>query len=325
MSSLFFENLSFDPYTFSAYNIKLMEALKSCYVNAPCKINLHLRIKEKRSDGFHELESIFAALDFGDSLRFELTGKEGDWELQLNQSSWADAEIRGDTNLISKAAALFRQRTGFSRGLYCRLEKRIPLASGLGGASSDAAAALLALNHLADTGLSREELLSMAAVLGSDVPFFIHGGAAWVSGRGECIEPLPPIGDFGVLLVKPPFQSFTPAAFKLLEAYRGGGGFFPGSGTAEELKSAWLGPPQKWPFFNDFLALLPEEQDYRKILSSLGETGALFSGLSGSGSCCFGVFSDKKKALAAEKAIKSSEIFAQATFFLASRANPVLE
>ena len=321
-----------------------MSVLKVCctanavYVNAPCKINIHLRVKEKRPDGFHELESIFAPLAFGDSLCFELTKKEAAWELLVNQSGEEkspDTGLSGEKNLVSRAVSLFRRETGFSQGLCCTLEKRIPLAAGLGGGSSDAASTLLALNLLSGANLPIQKLLEMAANLGSDVPFFLHNRAAYVSGRGERVEPLPLplplIEDFGVLLVKPPFKSDTSAAFKLLDLHREKN--TPSISTTselgpEELKNAWIGPPQKWPFFNDFLSLLDETKIYQRIIGNLREAGALFSGLSGSGSCCFGIFENREKAGETERAIRASEkaqIFTHTTFFLASRADPVLK
>jgi 4-diphosphocytidyl-2-C-methyl-D-erythritol kinase len=311
-----------------------MKVLKKCYANAPCKINLHLRVKDKRSDGFHELESIFAALAFGDSLCFELTGKEANWELLVNQSGEEESlatEFTGEKNLISKAVAIFRSKTGFCQGVRCKLEKRIPLGAGLGGGSSDAASTLLALNLLSRAQLPWEKLLEMAAILGSDVPFFLTGGAAWVSGRGEHIEPLPRLKEFVVLLVKPPFQSATNEAFQLLDIHREKNN--PSTPTTSglgpvELKNAWIGPPQSWPFFNDFLPFLAETEVYQRIIKNLREAGALFSGLSGSGSCCFGIFENREKAGAAKKFMRAAappEILTHLTFFLASGANLVVE
>ena len=319
---------------------------KACSVNAPCKINLHLHIKERRSDGYHELESIFAALAFGDTLLFELTGIEESWELLVNNAgagrkdSFPQSELM-EKNLISKAVALFRSRTGFRCGLRCNLQKRIPLSAGLGGGSSDAASALLALDLLAKTHLSYEELEEMAMLLGSDVPFFIQGGAALVKGRGEYIERLPPAGNYSILLVKPPFGSSTLKAYASLDLYREKAAlslnvktekaiFAPetqGFGF-EELVKIWQSPPDVWPFYNDFLPLLAETGIYREILTMLNGEGALFSGLSGSGSCCFGIFADPEKAMIAEKSVKirgNTQNFTQLTFFLASGANPVLQ
>ena len=143
--------------------------LESCVVEAPCKINLHLRVKERRPDGFHELESVFLALSWGDRLEFELRGEPGRSEIEL--AGPVPGTIPREKNLVYQAAALFRERTGFNRGLRVRLEKRVPLGAGFGGGSSDAAAALRALDTLAGTGLSPEVLGELAGKLGSDVPF----------------------------------------------------------------------------------------------------------------------------------------------------------
>jgi 4-diphosphocytidyl-2-C-methyl-D-erythritol kinase len=172
-------------------------------IDAPGKINLHLRVRGKRPDGYHDLESIFLALQFGDTLRFSLGDEPGAVQIRGLE------EVAAEENIICRALALFREVTGFDRGLRVELEKRIPLGGGLGGGSSDGAAALRALNELSGAGFSGARLAEMAAELGSDVPFFLTGGAAWVSGRGDRIRPLPPPPVFPVVLVNPGFPSET--------------------------------------------------------------------------------------------------------------------
>ena len=308
-------------------------------IRAPCKINLHLEVKDRRPDGFHNLESLFVSLAFGDELYFELTEETGFWALRLAETSDSGMEsgdFTGENNLISRAVSLFRAKTGFNHGLKCVLEKNIPLGAGLGGGSSNAASTLLALNELANTGLSEDELLDMALSLGSDVPFFIKAGmdktgkntAALVRGRGEHIIPvrLPP--EYPVLLVKPPFRSNTTEAFAFLSQYRKKNTGFNAGPTVkpcpEGLDKAWASSPDQWPFFNDFLNILPKKEIYHEILRELKTMGALFTGLSGSGSCCYGIFNDVKTAQMAESTIKSrkiEKIFTRLTFFLAKIPN----
>ena len=325
-----------------------------CTVEAPCKINLHLVIKEKRPDGFHMLESLFASLALSDTLRFEInkSGKKGgclqksnnlrfsdqlfaDWELPPHECP--GKPIPPENNLVSKAVLLFREKTGFEEGLNIRLRKRIPAGAGLGGGSSDAASTLLALNALAGTALPIEELKEMAAVLGSDVPFFISGGAAFVGGRGELIEPLKPPEGLWVVLVKPPFSSDTASAYRLLDETResASGPVIPKENLPKNVIIKSLeDDPFSWPYQNDFLHVFLSARDgengkkalaYRAVLQRLEKAGAVFTGLSGSGSCCFGVFIGKKSAKRAEKELSGCGNFVKLTFFLAYKADPVLE
>ena len=331
-------------------NTQLEIPAKVCTIEAPCKINLHLSIGEKRPDGFHNLESIFASLALSDSLRFECTGKKADchlfteWDLPAHERP--ERQIPPEDNLVFKAVSLFREQSGFKKGLKIRLIKRIPVGAGLGGGSSDAASALLALNSLAgaaeggnEPALSMENLKEMAAILGSDVPFFLKGGAAYVSGRGEQVELVKIPEGLWVILVKPRFSSDTKSAFRLLDKAREAGiedkPQLRTEGRTQRnteenhqkklLINALNNNPQTWPFYNDFLAVLEPKSDYLAILENLRKTGASFTGLSGAGSCCFGIFSSKKEARKAEKELLKKEIFTRLTFFLAQNAKPVLE
>ncbi|MCL2380244.1 MAG: 4-(cytidine 5'-diphospho)-2-C-methyl-D-erythritol kinase [Treponema sp.] len=307
-----------------------------CGIQAPCKINLHLCIGEKRPDGFHDVASVFAALALSDTLRFERAGPQGVSVLDVNCRRPCGA-IPPEDNLVLKAAALFRERTGFAGGLRIRLDKRVPVGAGLGGGSSNAASTLLALNALAGAPLSGNELTELSATLGSDVPFFLAGGAAFVSGRGEVVEPVKAPAGLWVVLVKPPFSSDTKTAYRLLdEAREHGCCREPGREQATHAPSKDVlirsleGGPGTWPFYNDFLPLFLREDGaeadaYRAILEGLRQAGASFAGLSGSGSCCFGVFVTEKMAKNAEKELKGAKNDVNLTFFLARKAKIVLE
>jgi 4-diphosphocytidyl-2-C-methyl-D-erythritol kinase len=288
--------------------------MPSVRLDAPCKINLHLRVKERRSDGFHGLESIFLALAFGDTLHVELgdAGHADEFVADYGPASKREGifgDIPGPDNTVLRAAALFRAKTGFDRPLRIRLEKRVPQGAGLGGGSSDGAAGLIALNGLAKEAghprlLDAAELEEAAAELGSDAPFFLGaltsggGGAAWVTGRGECIRPIAGPPDCAVLLANPGFPSSTAEAYRLLDARRDKRGVEtpPRAGPSERsLIEALRGPPSRWPYTNDFLEIFLEGNDaparaYRAILEGLRSQGADFCGLTGSGSTCFGIF-----------------------------------
>ena len=311
-----------------------------CTIEAPCKINLHLSVGKKRDDGFHSIESIFATLAFSDTLRFEIGGQKGENRLFTNWETPIE-EIPDEKNLILRAISLFREQTGYKKGLTVYLDKRIPLGAGLGGGSSDAAAAFLALNLLSGAALPMCRLESMAAALGSDVPFFLTCGTAFVSGRGETIEQVKTPEGLWVVLAKPPFASDTASAYMLLDRFRAQGQTEEKPVIKREILLGVLeGDSEKWPFYNDFLPAFlcqgPSENDfangaiYRDILESLRNSGSAFAGLSGTGSCCFGVFRAKNKAEKALENLQNGNLLkkvntARLTFFLAHRANPVLK
>jgi 4-diphosphocytidyl-2-C-methyl-D-erythritol kinase len=330
----------------------------SCVIQAPGKINLHLRVGERRGDGYHELESIFLCLDFADTLCFEIGAPDAAFRTGAGagaqagagpspacfirftgglEPSWTEA-LAPDRNIITRAAALFRERTGFDKPVQVCLEKRIPLGGGLGGGSSDAASTLLALDALAGTALSRDALLEMAAALGSDVPFFLSGGAALVTGRGENIRPLEAPGCFWVVLVNPGFPSGTAEAFALLdEARRSGGAGETAAAkkSGEALIDALKKSPAFWPYGNDFLPLFlasfPDGEiseagmAYRDMLVDLRVQGAEFSGLSGAGSTCFGLFTKKGAAKKAVQELLRRWNFVELTFSLARSAKAVVQ
>jgi 4-diphosphocytidyl-2-C-methyl-D-erythritol kinase len=315
-------------------------------IEAPAKVNLHLRVKDRRPDGFHNLESIFAALAFGDTLRFELLDEDKTLEIHMKfQREPAPMEpVPPEKNIIFKAVSLFRSRTGYTRGLRIWVNKRIPLGGGLGGGSSDAASTLLALNSLYTTsGLGADSLAEMAASLGSDVPFFLtETSAAWVSGCGERITSLEAPKNLFFVLVNPGFPSVTAEAFRLLDEFRerqgennarrdaearGSTGKVPGLELGKRLSPS----PRDWSFENDFLPVLGATAEgekgaaYREILGRLRDLGADFAGLSGAGSTCFGVFTDREKAEKAEKNLLKTWNFVKISFLLARKALSVLK
>ncbi|MFC1933871.1 4-(cytidine 5'-diphospho)-2-C-methyl-D-erythritol kinase [Chloroflexota bacterium] len=163
---------------------------------APAKINLTLEVLAKRQNGFHEIRSVAQAISLCDRLTFQ-SGEKIEFKSSLPE--WIPEE-----SLVSKAVNLLQGTTGCSRGATIGVSKRIPLVSGLGGDSSDAAATLRGLNQLWELGLSREELLELSSQLGSDVAFFLYGGTALLEGRGEIVTPLPPLPHRWVLIVMPP-------------------------------------------------------------------------------------------------------------------------
>lgn len=175
---------------------------------APAKINLGLDALYKRQDGFHELEMVMASVDLADRLTFEPLSKN---EIVIEtDSSFLPVDRR---NHVYQAAELLKDTFGLTQGVKIRIEKRIPVAAGLAGGSSDCAAALRGLNRLWNLGLSLEELVELGSKVGSDVPYCVHGGTAFVTGRGEKIEFLPPMPQCWVVLVKPRMSVSTSTIF----------------------------------------------------------------------------------------------------------------
>lgn len=179
---------------------------------APAKINLYLLVADKRPDGFHNIETLMSKITLYDELLFETGGVEG---IDLVCGGFP-SPLAGD-NLVHRACALFYETVSQKPSVKVTLTKNIPSGSGLGGASSDAAAALLALNRLHRQPLAEDKLFSMAADLGSDVPFFLGGPQALCTGRGEKISKLDNIFPFSAILVLPNLSVSTKSAYDNFE------------------------------------------------------------------------------------------------------------
>jgi 4-diphosphocytidyl-2-C-methyl-D-erythritol kinase len=151
---------------------------------APAKLNLFLHILGRRDDGYHDLQTAFQFLDFGDELHIEPT-EDG----RIRRPAGLEGLAEKD-DLVVSAARLLQSETGVSAGAEITVDKRIPAGAGLGGGSSDAATTLVALNALWSTGLSRDDLAALGAGLGADVPVFVAGRAAWAEGIGELLTPV---------------------------------------------------------------------------------------------------------------------------------------
>ena len=189
-------------------------------VQTPAKLNLFFEVLARRADGYHEVETLMCPIDLFDTLYFkeEPSGKlvlECQWATMMGgpQGAGFDSVPRGPDNLVMRAVELLRRGAGVCRGASLRLVKRIPAAAGLGGGSSDAAAALVAANLAWSLGLSQTELAQAAAQLGSDVPFFLGGGAAICRGRGQRMEPVGELGPLDFVVVRPPAGLATAAVY----------------------------------------------------------------------------------------------------------------
>ena len=164
-------------------------------IEAPAKINLTLEVLGKRPDGYHEIRSVIQTVNFCDSLQIT---PDKEVRFKSNKSVWS-----GEQSLVAKAVKLLQAATGSTQGASIKIKKCLPLISGLGGDSSDAAAVLRGLNQLWELGLSTTKLQALAQQLGSDVSFFLSGGTALMEGRGEKVTPLPPMPHQWVILIIP--------------------------------------------------------------------------------------------------------------------------
>lgn len=174
------------------------------YEKAPAKINLVLDVLHKRGDGYHEVEMVMTMIDLAD--RIEMEELPSDTIIISCQAGFIPLD---EKNLAFQAAKLIKERYHVTKGVYIHLDKKIPVAAGLAGGSSDAAATLRGLNRLWGLNIPQSELQELGAELGSDVPFCVMGGTAIARGRGEKLEPIPSPPQCWVVLAKPPLNVST--------------------------------------------------------------------------------------------------------------------
>ena len=274
-----------------------------CVEKAYAKINLTLAVGEKRPDGYHEVVSVMQRVSLCDTLTAERT--DSGISLACSDPSLPS----GEENLAHRAASVFFRETGITGGVALTLEKRIPSQAGLGGGSSDAASALLALRKLYAPALSDTELETMAAALGSDVPFFIRGGTQLATGRGEVLSPLPSLTDGWFVIVKPTESFSTPAMYRRLD--EPGSVLVRNSRYMQDAVAANNVHAVAAELHNSFERVVPKDSSLRTIKDALRAHGALASLLSGSGSAVFGLFDTETAARAAVEALRPAwpEIF----------------
>lgn len=267
---------------------------------ASAKINLFLHVGDKRSDGFHPLQSLAVFAEVGDALTAEAAD-----DLSLSLAGPFAAALSGDDNLVLRAARALAAKAGRAPTAKLTLTKNLPVASGIGGGSADAAAALRALSALWSLDLGEADLHEVAAGLGSDIPVCLASLPRWMEGRGEILSPVASLPHLPLLLVNPGIAVPTAGVFAALETRSG---------------VAWKLPPDRFRDMADLLRLLDStrndlEAPARRLAPVIGEVltalaalpGALFSRMSGSGATCFALFPDDescKRAAAILSAVK---------------------
>lgn len=186
---------------------------------APAKINLSLDILGILDDGYHQLEMIMQSISLHDMISLEKrVDDKGNSDIKLTCSD--ERLPQGEGNLAFQAAELFIEKTGVSAGVKINIEKNIPLAAGLAGGSTDAAAVLKGLNKLYETELTTKQLRSLGSKIGTDVPFCIEGGAVFATERGDKLRQLPDIEKAHLVLVKPPVEVSTPEIYAKYDQYQ---------------------------------------------------------------------------------------------------------
>ncbi|HMS84831.1 MAG TPA: 4-(cytidine 5'-diphospho)-2-C-methyl-D-erythritol kinase [Nitrospira sp.] len=275
-------------------------------VAAPAKINLVLRILDRRPDGYHNLWSLMQTVRVEDEITIALTGTDSVITLRCD-----DVSLKTDrSNLVYRAAVAVRELSGRMEGLDIALTKRIPMGAGLGGGSSDAAATILGLNQLFNLGWSSDKMAEIGQTLGSDVSFFFFKPSATVAGRGEHVAPVWINGTRWVVLVNPGFPVETKWAYQQLSATRAG--VVPLSHSHARLEQ---GAELAWEQVleaaeNDFevpvFKAYPLLDAIKRRLLAHGADAAL---LSGSGATVFGIFRDEAQARQAQAVFQNEPQF----------------
>ena len=265
------------------------------------KINLCLQILGRRPDGYHELRTIFQAISLHDTLELERTPQP---EITIETND--PALPTGPENLVWRALDALGCEIGIRGGIHARLTKRIPVARGLGGGSSDAAAALIGLLRLTGKKVPLPKLVEIASGLGADVPFFLFGGRALGVSRGDEIYPLPDGPQHAIVVVSP-----TDIGVSTRDAYRWASSRLTKGDTARKLWSfcALCWGPLKG-VSNDFeSAIFSRHPRLGKLRRALLQRGAAEAALAGSGSAVFGVFRNPAQARRAAQGFPNDQVF----------------
>ncbi|HPV40398.1 MAG TPA: 4-hydroxy-3-methylbut-2-enyl diphosphate reductase [Spirochaetota bacterium] len=242
------------------------------------KINLTLDIIRRRDDGYHDLESVFQQINLYDDITIL---PRDDGEVLVTAS---DSEISGPCNICHGAALMVKDLTGLRQGVSIHINKRIPMGAGLGGGSSNAAAVLKGMNRLFRLGLELQDLMGLAGKIGMDVPFHLMGGTCLVRGRGEIVERLKPLPKRHLVIVFPGFSISTKEAYGSL--------YYDRIGKTKSTSAFMKGYDPVY-LHNDFEhSIIPRHPEIAFIKEQLGR----HSLLSGSGSCVFGIYHERKEA-----------------------------
>jgi 4-diphosphocytidyl-2-C-methyl-D-erythritol kinase len=274
---------------------------------APAKVNYRLDVLRRRADGYHDLRMVMQRIDLCDEVRVTLSSRPG-----IRVACGAEHVPDGEGNIAWRAADAILRATGTSAGLDIAIRKEIPVAAGLGGGSSDAAAVLLSINELLGLGLDDEKLMEIGVTIGADVPFFIFRRTALAEGIGEQLAPLDNLPYPWLLLINPRIPVSTAWVYQNLTL----------TSRADDYKlPKFCGSVDELCAFlsNDLervtIGRYPVIQEIKEKFRAAGACGVL---MSGSGPTVFGVFRDREGAVAAEKLFQGSGWFVRAVRTLAN-------
>lgn len=266
-------------------------------VRPTAKINLTLRVGPPRGDGFHDVRTLLQSVGLSDTMT--VSARRGPFALSCR----APGVPADETNLVWRAAhALWTAagREGPPRDAHVRLDKSIPHEAGLGGGSADAAAALTALNTVWELGRSPRDLRRVAAGLGADVPFFLMGGTALGTGRGDELYPVDDVARLGVVIVKPSFGVSTADAYRWLDEDRAAGRLEHAVSRSREVHVGWDSDPLV--LCNDLEAPVARRHpEILEVIDACHREGATVAAMTGSGSAVFGLFSESAAPRAAKR------------------------
>jgi len=274
----------------------------SITILAPAKINVFLNVLAKRDDEYHDIESIMQTVGIFD--RLIVTKNETDGDGSVISVDCDDASLCGESNIVYRAAEAFFERCKIEKyNVEFYISKRIPKMSGLGGGSSDAAAAIIALNELYATGFSIAEMCEIGAVVGSDVPFLIKKGTCFVGGRGEIIESCTPMPECVITIAVPNDVAVsTKDAYAMID-------LIDETAKIDDMKSALLECSLEKigeKMFNKFERVLPPDSKIFEIKKKLTDAGSRAVLMSGSGSAVFALFDNVQSAKAAAESLEDA-------------------
>ncbi len=272
-------------------------------LKSPSKINLFLKVIKKREDGYHEILSLMQMVDLCDELCLKKT--KGGVVIDCDHPDCPTDE----RNLAFQAASLLLREANIAKGVKIHIRKKIPLSSGLGGGSSNAATTLRGINRLFDLELPRERLYDLASQVGSDVPFFLSSGQALVKGRGEKIVPQTMYKDYWMVLVRPGFEVSTKWAYQnaKINLTKKNKEF-----NFKNLEKGFMFFEALRSFTNDLEEVVSKRYPViQRIKEILKNSGALKSSMSGSGPTVYGVFDQKPQAEEVARKLSRSDWFAK--------------
>ena len=276
--------------------------MRQINLKAYAKINLGLDVLRRRENGYHDVRMIMQSVGLYDKLTLKKTSKD-----EIVLTSNVGSLPNNDKNLVYKAISLMKKECGITAGVKADLEKRIPMAAGMAGGSTDAAAALIGMNKLFDLSLSQEKLMELGVQIGADVPYCIMSGTALSEGIGEILTPLKPMPHCYILIAKPRISVSTRFVYENLEADK-----LPYHPDIDGMIEAINGNDLKG--VADRLSNVLETVTEKKypIISQIKEvmieSGAMNSLMSGSGPTVFGIYEEKDTAMKALDKIKEIEM-----------------